>query len=105
MSESDELRRRVETLEARVDAVHDHMSRTHAMVAINDRDVADLKLEMRAHRKTLQALRETQLEQGEEIRELRTEMREGFAEMRTGFATLAAGLAALADRLPEEPAA
>lgn len=73
------------------------------MVAINDRDVADLKLEMRAHRKSLQALRETQLEQGEEIQELRTEMREGFAEMRTGFAALTAGLQAIADRLPEEP--
>lgn len=88
----------METLEARVDAVHDQMSQTHAMVAINDRDVADLKLEMRAHRQTMQALRETQLEH---VRE----MREGFAEMRTGFATLAAGLQVLADRLPEEPAA
>lgn len=74
-----------------MDAVHDRMSQTHAMVAINDRDVADLKLELRAHRKTLEALRETQLEQA--------------GEMREGFATVLAAVQALADRLPEESAA
>ncbi|AKH83555.1 hypothetical protein AA958_16565 [Streptomyces sp. CNQ-509] len=97
MSESDELRRRVETLEARVDAVHDQMSQTHAMVAINDRDVAELKLEMRAHRKVLEALRETQLEQSRRIDALDGKVTEGFA-------TVLAAVQALADRLPEEPA-
>ncbi|WP_181785833.1 hypothetical protein [Streptomyces phytophilus] len=97
MSETDELRRRVETLEARVDAVHDRMTQTHAMVAINDRDMADLKLEMRAHRKVLEALRETQLEQSERIDALDT-------KMTNGFATVLAAVQALAERLPEEPA-
>ncbi|MFW6692503.1 hypothetical protein [Streptomyces sp. MAR4 CNX-425] len=98
MSERDELRSRVETLEARVDAVHDRMSQAQAMVAINDRDVADLRLEMRAHRKSLQALRETQLEQSERIDAL-------DAKVTNGFATVLAAVQALADRLPEEPAA
>ena len=70
-----------------------------------DDDVeARVRAELRAHTQGLNALRETQLEQGQEINELRHEMREGFTsqgrridalerEMRGGFATMATGMA------------
>ncbi|MGH3933114.1 MAG: hypothetical protein ACRDTF_24425 [Pseudonocardiaceae bacterium] len=62
-----------------------------------DHDVSEVRAELRSHTQALNALRETQVEQGQEIAGLRTEMREGFArvdrEMRQGFATMATGMA------------
>lgn len=64
-----------------------------------DRDVSEVRAELRAHTRVLNALRETQAEQGRAIAELRgefTELRGGFTELRTemrvGFATLASGM-------------
>ncbi|MDQ3885973.1 MAG: hypothetical protein M3308_02905 [Actinomycetota bacterium] len=70
-----------------------------------DRDVSELRTELRAHTQTLNALRETQLEQSRE-------MREGFVtqgqridglerEMRTGFTTMATGMAQITALLTE----
>jgi chromosome segregation ATPase len=65
-----------------------------------DRDVSEVRAELRAHTQGLNALRETQLEQGREITTLRQdlvelgrEMRGQGREMREGFATLATGMA------------
>lgn len=71
-----------------------------------DRDVSEVRAELRAHTRVLNALRETQAEQGRAIASLRVEfaelrvefaeLRGGFAElqvqMRAGFATLASGM-------------
>ena len=48
------------------------------LAAVADRDVSEIRAELRAHTQGLNALRETQLEQGREITNLRQEMREGF---------------------------
>jgi hypothetical protein len=56
----------------------------------SDRDVAELRTEMRAHHQVLKALRETQLEQGQQIDELRQETREGFAMQATSMAQITA---------------
>jgi hypothetical protein len=60
-----------------------------------DRNVVDLRAELRAHTNSLQALRETQIEQGNSLAEMRTEMREGYnaldTKMRDGFSVLKAG--------------
>ena len=60
-----------------------------------DRDVSEVRAELRAHTQCLNALRETQLElretqleQGRAIDELRQEMRGGFATMATGMAQI-----------------
>jgi hypothetical protein len=66
---------------ARVDA-----AAARVLAAGADRDVSEVRAELRAHIQALNALRETQLEQARE-------MREGFAEMREGFATQAIGMA------------
>ena len=49
-------------------------------------DVAEVRAGLRAHTLALNALRETQLEQGEEIREQSREMRQGFTTLVTGMA-------------------
>jgi hypothetical protein len=63
-----------------------------------DRDVSEVRAELRAHTQALNALRETRLEHSRE-------MHEGFAaqsrEMRDGFATLAVGMAHITALLTE----
>ena len=62
-----------------------------------DHDVS----EVRAHTQALNALRETQLEQGRKIDEQGREMREGFATLATGMAQITALLTNLGGT--EEP--
>ena len=77
-----------------------------------DRDVSEVRAELRAHTQSLNALRETQLEQGHAISELRQEMETGFAdvrremddvrqEMRNGFSMMATGMAQITALLTE----
>lgn len=66
-----------------------------------DRDLSEVRAELRAHIQALNALRETQLEQGREIAEMRAEMREGFAKQATGMAQITALLTVIAG--PESP--
>ncbi len=94
---------------ARVDA-----AAARVLAAGADRDVSEVRAELRAHIQALNALRETQLEQTREMREgfaeMRgdltetrkdltetrkdlTEMRGDLAEMREGFAQQATGMA------------
>jgi chromosome segregation ATPase len=87
---------------ARLDA-----AAARVLAAGADRDVSEVRAELRAHIQALNALRETQLEQTREMREgfaeVRkdltetrkdlTEMRGDLAEMREGFAQQATGMA------------
>jgi hypothetical protein len=80
---------------ARVDA-----AAARVLAAGADRDVSEVRAELRAHIQALNALRETQLEQTREMREgfteIRkdlTEMRGDLTEMREGFAQQATGMA------------
>jgi hypothetical protein len=64
-----------------------------------DRDVSEVRAELRAHTRVLNALRETQAEQGRAIAELQVglgDLQVGLGdlgvEMRAGFATLASGM-------------
>ena len=62
-----------------------------------DRDISEVRTELRAHTQTLNALREIQLEQSQEMREsfASQERRIGELEqeMQGGFATMATGMA------------
>jgi len=63
-----------------------------------DRDVSEVRAELRGHTRALNALRETQLEQGQAIVRLEREMREGFATLGTGMAQITALLTSLGGR-------
>jgi chromosome segregation ATPase len=62
---------------ARVDA-----AAARVLAAGADRDVSEVRAELRAHIQALNALRETQLEQTREMREGFTEIRKDLTEMR-----------------------
>jgi chromosome segregation ATPase len=67
VSELDEIRQRLDALEAQVDVLTEGQAesrRAADLFAMVDRDVADLKQAFGAQRHVLQALRDTQIEQG-----------------------------------------
>ncbi|KZB82895.1 hypothetical protein AVL48_37220 [Amycolatopsis regifaucium] len=50
-----------------------------------DRDVAEVRAELRAHTGTLNALREDQVDLRDDVRGLREEMRQGFSTVTTSL--------------------
>lgn len=64
MGEIHELRRRVEALEAQVHELTEQQAATRHPAVNSDRDVAAFQEQRRADIQLLQALRQTQLEQG-----------------------------------------
>ncbi|MFF0727946.1 hypothetical protein [Streptomyces sp. NPDC004134] len=67
MGEIDELRRRMEALEAQVHEVIEQQAATRHLAVNSDRDVAALQEQRRADIQLLQALRQTQLEQSKTL--------------------------------------
>lgn len=99
----DDLELRFTRLEHEVARLREEVASARALAALADRDVAEFRNEMRGHRQVLNALRETQLEQGQKIDELDRkiggldrEMREGFAVQATGMAQITALLTKIA---------
>jgi chromosome segregation ATPase len=103
----DEINARFARLERDVSELREQvtLSRTDAaaarvLAAGADRDVSEVRAELRAHTQALNALRETQLElrdtqltQGRKIDDLGQEVGGLRQEMRGGFATVATGMA------------
>ena len=92
MPDSSDLETRVAALEARLGVVEQQVStaQTEASAARElaagaDRDVSEVRAELRAHTRALNALRETQVEQGQA-------MDRGFAEMRVRLDQTTGGL-------------
>ncbi len=72
-------------LEARLEEVAADAVAARHLAAGADRDVSEVRAELRAHTSALNALRETQVEQGQA-------MNQGFAEMRGKLDQTAGGL-------------
>jgi hypothetical protein len=81
MSEPDGLDERVTRLEGEVALARQDAAAARVLAGGADRDVAAMQSELRAHTRSLNALRQTQVEQGHE-------MREGFAKIDERFATI-----------------
>jgi FKBP-type peptidyl-prolyl cis-trans isomerase (trigger factor) len=81
-----------EATAARVDA-----AAARVLAAGADHDVSEVRAELRAHLQALNALRETQLEQAQEMRAGFGEMHEGFAKQATGMVHITALLTKIAE--------
>ncbi len=107
MPDSDDIETRLASVEREVARLREQVALSSSdaaaarvLAAGADRDVSEVRAELRAHTQGLNALRETQLElrqtqleQGREITSLRQDVTEQGREMRAGFATLATGMA------------
>ena len=85
--ENEQARVRAEVAQARADA-----AAARVLAAGADRDVSEVRAELRAHTGALNALRETQREHSEQWRQLHLGQREMDQRMSDGFATLHTGM-------------
>jgi len=95
------LEREMAELREQVTLARSDAAAARVLAAGADRDVSEVRAELRAHTQGLNALRETQLEQGQAIDELRQELRAQGQEMRQGFATMATGTAQITTLLTQ----
>jgi hypothetical protein len=80
MSDIDELHNRIDAVENKVGLLMEGLAVTHTLAAMTDRDVAGFSQTLRAHTRVLNALRETQVEQGQALSGLReTQVEQGQA--------------------------
>ena len=99
MTNPDDHERRLRALEGEVVRLREQVALSSSDAAAArvlaggaDRDVSEVRAELRAHTQALNALRETQLEQGREIASLRQDVTEQGQTMTAGFATLRTGM-------------
>jgi hypothetical protein len=99
MTESDDVNRRLSKVEHEVARAREDAAAARVLAGGADRDVSAMQTELRAHTRSLEALRKTQLEQSREMRDgfarVDGEMRDGFervdAETRRSYSMLAQG--------------
>jgi chromosome segregation ATPase len=83
VSDIDDLRARLGVVEDQVTQLAEDAAATRALAAMADRDVAAFRQEMRGHTRVLNALRETQLEQGRALQEHGRTLQEHGRELGT----------------------
>jgi chromosome segregation ATPase len=81
MSSLEDLAQRVAAIEAELAVVRQEAAAARALAAGADRDVAEYRAELRAHTRTLGALRETQLEHYAEHKTDAAEIKAGIAQI------------------------
>ncbi|MET8704325.1 hypothetical protein ABZW10_36550 [Kitasatospora sp. NPDC004723] len=97
-SEMDDLRHRVEALEAEMERVREQAGSAHTLAALADRDAAEVRAVGRANNQLLTALRDTQREQGEGLAALQRAvetMAQAIGGLATGQAALQEGQRAI----------
>jgi chromosome segregation ATPase len=87
------LEREVARLREQTALTSSDAAAARVLAAGSDHDVSEVRSELRAHTRALNALRETQLEQGEAINSLKQEMNSLKQEMSAGFAAINSGMA------------
>lgn len=95
--QNDDVEVRLTTLEHEVSRLREESAATRALAALADRDVSEIRSELRSHNRVLNALRETQLEHGRKLEEHGRKIDEGFAKVAVGMAQITALLTQLID--------
>ncbi len=105
---ADDIETRVAVLEREVVRLREQVALgssdavgARVLAAGADRDVSEVRAELRAHTQALNALRETQLDQDRRITGLDQKVTEGFAMLSTGMAQITALLTGKAGSGPE----
>lgn len=84
VSSTEDLEARVTALEAEVRLIREDAAAARVLAGGADRDVSALSARIDMHKALLEALRETQVEEGQKIDSLEQEMRAGFATLTVG---------------------
>lgn len=85
MASLEDLEARVTVLEEQVRSTRQDAAAARVLAGTADRDVSEFKQTLNGHTKVLNAVRETQIEHGQDIAALKTEVGSLRAEMSSGF--------------------
>jgi isocitrate lyase len=106
----DSVERRVARLEHDVARLREEValagsdaSAARTLAAGADRDVSEVRAELRAHTQALNALRQTQLEQGQTLERLQESVQQQAEATSDGFATVRSGMAQIVTLLGPGP--
>lgn len=106
MPDPDDLPDRVAALERDVGRMRVQLAETatdaraaRVLAGGADRDVSEVRAELRAHTRAISALHDDQVELRAELYALRDETRRGFAQTEQAFATVNAGMARIVELL------
>ena len=102
MSESEGIPERVTRLEHEMLEVRADAKAARVLAAGADHDVSRVESTLRAQKSLIEALRETQVEQGQRIDDGFARVDEGFVEMRSKFATVGLGLEQITTLLTDQ---
>lgn len=98
MASLEELEARLTAVERQLAEVRQDAAAARVLAGAADRDVSDFRQIFSAHTRTLNALRETQLEHGERLAAAEAKFDDGFAKLNVGMAQISALLQNLIDR-------
>lgn len=99
------LERDVANLRGELTLISSDASAARALAAGADRDVSEVRAELRAHTSALNALRQTQLAHGQALERLRESFQQQTSETSEGFAMLRSGMAQIVSLLKPSPGA
>jgi isocitrate lyase len=106
----DNVERRVARLERDVARLREEValagsdaSAARTLAAGADRDVSEVRAELRAHTQALNALRQTQLEQGQALERLQESVQQQAEVTSEGFTTVRSGMAQIVALLDPRP--
>ncbi len=92
MASLEDLEARVTALEEQVQHTRQDAAAARVLAGTADRDVSEFKQTLNGHTQVLNALRETQIEHGQDISGLKTEVADLRAETQSGFTKVNIGV-------------
>jgi predicted TIM-barrel fold metal-dependent hydrolase len=94
----EEIEARLAAVEQQLQIVRQDAAAARVLAGAADRDVSEFRQTLSAHTQTLNALRETQVEQGQKLDAFQRETRDGFAKVNQGMQQITQLLTRLIDR-------
>ncbi|RJQ77833.1 hypothetical protein D5S17_14535 [Pseudonocardiaceae bacterium YIM PH 21723] len=98
MASLEELEARISAVERQLAGVRQDAAAARVLAGAADRDVSEFSKALAAHTAVLNALRETQIEQGQQLREHQDQARDGFEKLHAGLSQVTALLTAVLDK-------
>ncbi len=93
------LEERITLLEAMVAELRDRLDMEAGLAASRDRDTSEVLTKLRAHERSLAALRETQVGQGQKLDRLVARVDQGFTDVERRFDAIDGTLGVIIDLL------
>ncbi|MFD9895399.1 hypothetical protein ACFWY9_39165 [Amycolatopsis sp. NPDC059027] len=102
MASLEELEARMDSLERQMAQLRQDSTAAHVLANAAARDVAEFRETLNGHTSLLNAIRETQLEQGQRLDRLERKVDEGFTKVNLGMNQITVLLQSVIDQRPAD---